>query len=253
MIIEKLMEIYNGSKLNAEKPKCIFAETLVFNEGWLLRGILERWRKCELTTKFPFLPFPDNIKIYSEAQLRTPFKKRSQDDNQGEGHTHVDGIVGDFSINGTKSGVVLNRDCRYLAVFEAKMYSGLSDRVKNVADYSQVSRTLACIVNSALETSLSSIHFIVAYPKNNVKIEPARYNKSCVKKEIEKRLDGYKQTDLANRADKRFSAFEKQWRSVLRNINVEFITWEDVLEEFGDKDIMKFYKLCKKYNRECKS
>jgi hypothetical protein len=98
-MIKELMKIYNNSKLNDGKPKCIFAETLVFNEGWLLRGILEKWRELKSQSKFPFLPFPKSVKIYSEAQLYTPFKKRSRNDKQGEDNTHVDGIVGNFSIH----------------------------------------------------------------------------------------------------------------------------------------------------------
>lgn len=249
MITKKLMEIYRESKLNDGKPECIFGETLIFNEGWLLRAVLEKWRKLDGASKFPFLPFPDNTRIYSEAQLFTPFKKRSRSDTQGEGHTHVDGIVGDFSMPGTKSGVTLDRDCRYLAVFEAKIYSGLADKVTNIACYSQVSRTLACIINSTLGTSVKSIHFIVIYPKKNRKIDPAQYTMGIIEEEIKRRLSGYKQVGLVGRADNGFPAFEEQWRSVLRNINIGFITWEDVLSELEDEDVGEFYRLCEKFNR----
>ncbi len=36
-----LLEIYKESRLNAGQPGCPFAETLIFNEGWLLRSALK--------------------------------------------------------------------------------------------------------------------------------------------------------------------------------------------------------------------
>jgi hypothetical protein len=248
VITGKLMEIYNGSRLNDGEPDCIFAETLIFNEGWLLRGVLERWRRSKGQSKFAFLPFPDNIKIYSEAQLFTPFKRRLRIHRQGEGNTHVDGIVGSFSFSNIKSGVVLDNNCEYLAVFEAKMYSGLAGGVKHIGNYSQVSRTLACMVNSVLKRSVDSIHFAVIYPEDSKKIDPTKYTRSFIEGEIEERLRGYKQSVLINRGDDRLALFEKQWKSTLRSIDIEFITWEDILSELGDQDIDRFYELCKKHN-----
>ena len=54
----------------------------------------------------------------------------------------MDGIVGQFTIAGSKSGITLDAGCRYLAVFEARMYSGLSRGAANVGEYDQVSRTI---------------------------------------------------------------------------------------------------------------
>ena len=52
--------------------------------------------------------FPAGAVVYSEGQLRTPFKARFQGDPQAESYTRVDGIAGDFSIaEGTKLGIEL--------------------------------------------------------------------------------------------------------------------------------------------------
>ena len=49
----------------------------------------------------------------------TPFKARPGGDSKAESHTHVDGVAGHFSIAaGTKLGIELVADCRYVAVFE---------------------------------------------------------------------------------------------------------------------------------------
>jgi len=90
--------------------------------------------------------------VREEAQLYTPFRKRARADPLGEANTHVDGIVGRFTIAGSKSGITLDPGCRYLAVFEAKMPTGgLSRGVTNVRDYDQVSRTAACMIHGMLE------------------------------------------------------------------------------------------------------
>ena len=146
-----LLEIYEESRLNAGQPECFFAETLIFNEGWLLRSALKEWKGNSTSSRLPFLPFPANAVVYSEGQLRTPFKARIQGDPRAESHTRVDGIAGHFSIaDGTKSGIELAPDCpplpvpcrgsslvglscgpaqgglaRYVAVFEAKAAFGV--------------------------------------------------------------------------------------------------------------------------------
>jgi len=246
VILEKLLEIYESSKLNSGEPKCIFAETLIFSEGWLLRGILERWAKWKHQSKFPFLPFPEDVGIRSEAQLYTPFKKRAREDRTGENNTHVDGIVGHFSIPpNSKSGVKLDKDWEYLAVFEAKMYSELADRVANINNYNQVSRNIACIINSILRTErLGIVHFVVTYPGDNRKIEPAKYTRSFIESQIEHRIRIYEQYG----SNDEFSLFKERWKDILRGINIRFITWEEVISELGNRNIEEFYGLCKKYN-----
>jgi GNAT superfamily N-acetyltransferase len=43
-MIEELLRIYGANRTNPGAPACTFAETLIFNEGWLLRGVLRAWR-----------------------------------------------------------------------------------------------------------------------------------------------------------------------------------------------------------------
>ena len=252
-MINELMKIYNNSRLNDGKPECIFAPTLVFNEGWLLRTILKRWRRLKRKS-FPFLPYPDNVKIYSEAQLYTPFKMRSRNDKQGEKNTYIDGVVGNFStVAGTKSGFRLDDDFKYLAVFEAKMYSPLSKGITNVQNYSQVSRTIACIINSIIRAKSKdhdNIHFVIAYPEDNDKIESGNYTTEFIEAEIEGRLQSYEQEVPANKLNNGFFQFKKQWKDIIGDINIQFITWEDILSDFeGQDDLNDFYELCKKFNR----
>jgi hypothetical protein len=40
-MLHELLQIYNQSRINPGEPACLFAETLIFNEGWMLRGVLK--------------------------------------------------------------------------------------------------------------------------------------------------------------------------------------------------------------------
>jgi hypothetical protein len=273
-MIKELMEIYENSRLNDGEPGCIFAEMLgvkkitdVFNEGCMLSVILGKWEVLNCQSKISFLPFPKGVKFCSEnsevrlsnnfkkkqLQLYTPFKPRSRSpkDKEGETNARVDGIVGDFYFSlGTTSGIELDKAFKYLAVFEAKMYSGMSSKTKNVGEYDQVSRTIACIINSVIKTGISKddnlIYYIVIYPKDNYKIDPAIYTKEFIETQIGERISGYKHGGAIKNE---FNDFEMQWKDILKRVNIEFITWEAVLDEIDDNDISKLYALCKEFNR----
>jgi len=216
-MIRELLRVYDASRTNPGKPECTFAETLIFNEGWLLRGVLQEWQSWTQPARFSFLPFPKGIVVYSEAQLYTPFKARFQGDKQAEGHTHPDGIVGDFRLL-AKSGAVLCPDPRYLAIFEAKMYSPLSKRTRNVPNYDQISRTAACIVHALLQTGPSdrcAAHLVVLYPQDSNEIQPGQYTGEHIERQIATRVRGYLSAKGHDQPNARFFA---EWREVLPKI-----------------------------------
>ena len=251
-MIRELLSIYDTSRTNPDQPECTFAETLLFSEGWLLRGVLQEWQRRTQPARFLFLPFPDGITVYSEAQLYTPFKARFLGDKQAEGHTHVDGIVGDFQIE-AKSGVVLDRDFGlskpYLTVFEAKMYSALAKGVKRAPDYDQVSRTVACMIHAILESGSAGdrvSHLVVLHPADSIKIHPDRYTAQYVKGRIAARARGYLAAEGHDAPNARFFA---EWRDVLPQILIQFLTWEDVLAEIDSDELNRFYALCVQFNR----
>jgi hypothetical protein len=244
-----LLEIYEESRINKGSPECLFAETLIFNEGWLLRSVLKEWKTGSPSSTFPFLPFPSDVKVYSEGQLRSPFKPRFQGDLQAESHTHVDGIAGHFSIaSGTKSGIELAPDCRYIAVFEAKIYSPLSRGVTHAPEYDQVSRTAACLIHALLESEVGTdcaAHVVVLCPEDNPDIDFG-HSKSEIRKPIRERLEGYK---AEGGSTSELERFEAGWEAVLEQLHVDFETWEEVLSEIGAEGLMRFYGLCKQFGR----
>ncbi|MFH1323444.1 MAG: hypothetical protein ABIH80_06430 [Methanobacteriota archaeon] len=215
-MIQQLLDIYEQSKLNKGRPECIFAETEIFNEGWLLRGILNKLRDKKDNSSFDFLPFPEDSKMYSEGQLYTPFRKRKKNDKISvESNTPVDGIVGHFELDNTKSGVKILDDFQYLSVFESKMYSNIGERTRYAADYPQVTRIVSCLINQLMNI-----------------------------KEIEK---GFFEKEPENE----WKEFESKWETIIDLIKIEFITWENILKEIcPDASIYEFYDLCKTFNKK---
>ena len=246
-MIQELLRIYDASRTNPDKPECTFAETLIFNEGWLLRGVIKEWQSWTQPARFSFLPFPEGIKVYSEAQLYTPFKARFQGDKVAETHTHVDGIAGDFEIV-AKSGVVMDPDSRYLTVFEAKMSSALSKGTKNAPDYDQVSRTAACMIHAILEAGHKDdyvAYLVVLYASSNKQLQPDKYTMDYIEKQIATRAQAYLSAGEYDRPGIRFFS---EWENVLPSVQIQFLTWEDVLDRIDDDDLHEFYRLCKQFN-----
>jgi len=247
-MLKQLLGVYEAGLVNTEALKCLFPETLIFNEGWLLRLVLREWLAASGGSQLGFLPFPDGVTVYSEGQLYTPFKARSRGDKLAESHTHVDGIVGDFSITDTKSGIVLKSDFRYIAAFEAKLYAPIARGVTNAPWYDQVSRTAACLINSILLANPRgsyAAHLAVLYAEDKQRIDPSLYTKDYVEKQITKRLQGFLETREPGDVVERFA---RGWTDVLDVLQIHFHTWEEVLAEFGSEDLDKFYKRCKRFN-----
>lgn len=250
-MLTELLKIYDESLSNPGTPTCTFRETLIFDEGWLLRVVLKEWKTRRLlASRLDFLPFPENVKTYSEGQLYTPFKRRKQRDEHAEGNTPVDGIAGDFHLaTGSQSGIAVNPDCKYLAVFEAKMDSPLSTRVKHTAEYSQIARIAACMIHSILETECTedfTPYLVILYPEHNKSIKPTQYTRAHIETQIAERIQGYLGPTEPSETDAKFLC---EWRQVLNRLCIQFLTWEKVVAEIGNKDLDRFYGLCKRFNQ----
>ena len=244
-MLKELLGVYEAGLINPETPKCLFPETDIFNEGWLLRLVLKEWVAGSGRSELGFLPFPDGVTAYSEGQLYTPFRGSSR----RERNTHVDGIVGDFLITDTKSGIVLKSDFRYIAAFEAKVFGRISPGVKNAPDFDQVSRTAACLINSVLLAGPQpsyAAHLVVVYAKDNRYIDAAAYSRSYIEETIAKRLQPFTAAEERSDAIERFAA---GWKEVFERLEVHFLTWEEVVADIGDRELSRFYDLCKEFAR----
>ena len=247
-MLADLLRLYKSGLVNKGAPACLFPETCIFNESWLLRAALMMWKANGSRSKLGFLPFPDDAKFYSEGQLYTPFKARFRGDRQAESHTHIDGIVGHFSIAGTKSGIALEHDFKYIAAFEAKMYSPLANGTANAPTYDQVSRTAACLINSVLRVRQAdgyAAHLVILYPEDNRRIDASQH-KAHIEEQIATRMQAYLEGGDPSESIKQFVG---GWRDALQKLRIWFLRWEEVLAEIGDDDLSQFYTMCKKFSR----
>jgi hypothetical protein len=157
----------------AESTPVNFPPTLIYNEGWLLRLILDWFSRHQLSDH-P-LQFEPGATWFSEALLPSPFKACYRGDTRAEARTHADGILGHISIGGSaKADAKLLADATQLIVLEAKIYSPLSGGTRNAPNFNQVARNVACITELIHRANrppsyMTSLVFLVVAPEVQIK------------------------------------------------------------------------------------
>lgn len=145
-----------------------FPPTEVFNEGWMLRLILDAI-EIHSIVEHP-LAFEQGAKWYSEARLGSPFRPRRRGDPLGEGFTNADGVIGHFDFQPTtRAGLSLLPNATQFVVVEAKMFSNLSSGTRNAPTFNQAARNVACMAKILEATgrpisSFTSLGFFVLAP-----------------------------------------------------------------------------------------
>lgn len=225
-----------------------FPATQLFNEGWLLRLILD-WhdQHREKLSRSP-LQFADGACWYSEARLTSPFLAKFRGDTNAEGYTHADGIVGHFNITQTaKCGI--RPDATQFVVTEAKLGSSLSPGVANAPGYDQAARNVACM---AEELHLAGRHpkkveklaFYVVAP--GVKIQDGTFDNELRTTSIIEKVQ-----QRVSRSDGVLNEWFENWfLALLEKIDLRAIAWETLIAQFKDLDadshreIDSFYDRC---------
>src|SRR4051794_27695244 len=106
-----------------------FPPSVLFNEGWLLRIVLD-WFASHGGDRYPLSPRP-GARWFSEAWLPSAFLPRYRGDRLAEARSHADGVIGHFAIGdpGT-AGLSPPPDARQLVVPQAKLFAPPSPGVK---------------------------------------------------------------------------------------------------------------------------
>ena len=236
--------------LRCGQPDAILPPTELFNEGWMLRLVLD-WAARHPTT-IEALRFEPNSKWYSEALLGSRFKPRRRGDTSGEGFTHADAVIGHFRLRaGGRGDIELLPGASQLVVVEAKMASGLSGGTKRAPDFNQAARNVACIAHLvggvADVASVSNCGFVVLAP--GARISEGVFSvmdKAEIARVVRSRADS-------------FDAGAIEWCDhaflpVLAHCKVTLLSWETVLDEIavaepvaGDA-LHEFYSQCLHYN-----
>jgi hypothetical protein len=243
-----------GAILQSYDPESpVFPPTMLFNEGWCLRIILNWFSKHEI--KGHSLSFESNSNWYSEGLLRSPFLPRERGDKFSESWTHADGVVGNFKIsNKNTSEILLLPEAKRFVVLEAKIYSKLSQGVSHAGYYDQAARYVACIAeliqySKLTPQNISHLAFHVLAPELQIKanIFTSNISKESISKKVERRVGEY--------GDEKKSWFDEWFVPTLDKIIISTISWEEILESIKKVDpnshdnIKRFYKKCLKYNQ----
>ena len=227
--------------------------TDLYNEGWLLRVILDWFSKHD--TADHELSFSDGYKWFSEALFPSQFLARFRGDPLSESWTHADGIIGHIRIGrGGKADTSLDPDITHLVVTEAKMFSKLSAGVKNASYFNQAARYAACLAELLYRANrnpsdLDRLGLYVLAPAETI-------GYGWFKKQLDK-------TDIRQRVERRVKAYEgekDQWfvdwfLPALDQMEIGCLSWESVMEYIGSIDseysigLLNFYQKCLAFNQ----
>src|ERR1051326_9494522 len=100
-----------------------FPATIFYNEGWLLRLVLDWFSRQDNPSDHP-LNFAPCSRWFSEALLPSQFLARDRRDHLAEGWTHADGVIGHVTIgSGALANAALADSASQFLVTEAKLFS----------------------------------------------------------------------------------------------------------------------------------
>ncbi|PWB53902.1 MAG: hypothetical protein C3F13_08330 [Anaerolineales bacterium] len=224
-----------------------FPPTLIFNEGWLLRLVLD-WYSRNYNMDQPLLLQPKST-WFSEALLPSPFRPRYRGDTRAEARTHADGILGHISIGGSaKADAMLLADATQLIVLEAKIYSPLSGGTRNAPNYNQAARNVACITELLQRANrppsiMTSLAFLVVAPEKqtNAGIFTQMLNKDAIKKAVQARAKSFS-NELGDWVDIWFSP-------TIEIIHIEAVSWESLIGYIETIDRRSYQSLTMFYHR----
>lgn len=249
----------------AHTDDAVFSPTELYKEGWMLRIILSTLSEG---LKCPPFTFQTGARWFSEAELTSPFHlrrgERKRDGERkrqrsAEGPTSLDGVIGHFDIRpGTKVGFQLTEDATQFLVVEAKMFSSLSKKVKYAEGYDQAARTVACMAWTIGQSDRSvsdfdSLGFYITAPHEQIFIrdEFSPYvKKSSIREKVEKRVNDY--VDKGEIYEELRMWYNDSFIPTLEHIDIDCISWKDLIDRIDDDSIRDFYKRCRQFNRKGK-
>lgn len=249
MFRNKLVHLLESFTLDSPN----FPLTILYNEGWLLRLILE-WYSNHPITDHP-LTFLEGSTWFSEAILPSAFLARHRGDPLAEASTHLDGVIGHFIIGEQgKTDLALQPDATQFVALEAKLFSSLSAGVKHASYYDQAARTVACMAEvlhraNREPSDLDRLGFCLLAPASQIEknVITRILSEESILKKVERRVGEYQGAKA-----QWFSAW---FQPTLQHIEICAISWEALTQTIKKHDrgsgeaIESFYARCVEYNR----
>lgn len=250
------------SLCSGSSKSCLFPPTILYNEGWMLRLVLDWFASQGDAVAGHPLCVPTGCRWYSEALLPSRFKPRKRVDRLAESYTHADGAIGHFDIGSSGRGDLRFRpDGTHLIIVEAKMFSPLSAGTKNAPQYNQAARNIACLANilslspSHRLQDMTTLGFYVLAPESQIKgsVFADAVKAQTLRGAVAQRISQYE-------GEEDYKAHEEWFRlhfePLLQKLESQpiLLSWEEVIHYIAGRDasagaaFSEFYELCKKYN-----
>jgi hypothetical protein len=245
------------SLANAEGRK--FPATVLYNEGWLLRLVLDWFSGCRVSGHG--LAFASGARWFSEALLPSQFLASRRADSLAEGYTHADGVFGHIKIGrGALADTTLATNACQFVVTEAKLFSPLSSGVTNARGYDQATRNVACMAHVVSQSGrqprefLSLSFFVLAPPEQieQKKLFVSLLLKASIQDKVRQRVMQYHGRP-EEKAKEQW--FQDWFEPTLEHIRIEALSWESIIDfirtndiEFGS-ELGGFYGECLAFNR----
>lgn len=255
---ERIVALLTEAKL----PGRHFPATLLYNEGWMLRLVLD-WFANRPPHHHP-LSFAPGANWFSEALLPSQFFANRRGDPLAEGWTHADGVIGHVVIGeGALANTKLKPDATQFIVTEAKLSSPLSPGVKNAPDYDQAARNVACMVQvlseSGIEhTKMPSMAFYVLAPESQIAsgVFAGQMYEASIRRKVEQRISAYRDPAVLS---SKMSWYEHIFQPTLNQIKISCLSWESIIDHMAGFDssfageLSGFYTCCCRFNEKPKS
>ena len=228
--------------------------TYLYNEGWMLRLILQSAADGLCGDLIPWNPAVDQWA--SEAMLATPFSESKG--KAFERLTNADGVVGNFTWQpGCRAALRLNKTpCRF-EVFEAKMFSSLSKGVKATPWYDQAVRNVACIAHAVHEASIRPddfencrLGFWLIAPKSQIEagLFDLQMSADSMRTKIEMRIDQFHGDAREQLNFWKLETFGPVLDHLFNTKRIGCLSWEELIESINCESrknaIREFYERC---------
>jgi len=230
-----------------------FPPTLLYNEGWLLRLVLDWFARHSVQDHA--LSFAADARWFSEALLPSAFLARYRGDKLAESWTHADGVAGHFMIGEKgKADLKLLPEATQFLVLEAKIFSSLSSGVTNAGYFDQAARNVACMAEVLCRaerrpSKIKSLGFYVLAPSSQIErgVFSKMVHKESILKKVILRVQAYK--------GERDCWYEEWFRPTWERINIQCLSWEEIIAFILERDssagasIDLFFEFCCRFGR----
>jgi predicted RNase H-like nuclease len=248
-----MIDRFSNLLKQCDSSERVFPATELFNEGWLLRIILD-WFSGQRNLRHP-LAFTKKCRWFSEGLIPSQFLARFRGDPLAESWTHADGLIGNIEIGKIgKAGIQISSEPTHLTVLEAKLFSKLSPGVSNARYFDQAARYAACITEVLYRAerspeSFKRLGFYVLAPDEQIRagVFKSKIQRSSILDKVKRRVEAYE--------GEKGKWFQRWFLPALDRLDIRCISWEEVLDYIKHKDpdtfneFLDFYNKCLEYNR----